>query len=323
VRASIIIPSHNCREFLVQTLESIFRELGPNDEVVVVDDGSSDGTKERIAPFLAEENFRYFYQDASGGPASPRNVGALYARGEYLIFFDSDDLMLPGKVTATVAAFERFPQSALIFTNFGCVGEKGEILRRDFLEGYELIHKIRSDGESDVALIDAHTACCHLARENYIGTSGVAIRTSVFLELGGFDESLKNGDDKDMWFRITRRYPIVYLDKEYHLYRIRENSISRGGALKRADARIRVLEKQLRDPVSKAFEKDIRHQIALNYHAMAYELFSKGDMRASREALVQALNHSLQPRFLSLYLKSLLGRRGVAVMRSLKHRVGM
>ncbi|MGF2734990.1 glycosyltransferase family 2 protein [Marinobacter sp. DUT-1] len=323
MRASIIIPSHNCREFLIQTLESILRELGPHDEVVIVDDGSSDGTKEKVCPFLADERFRYFYQDASGGPASPRNVGALHARGEYLFFFDSDDLMLPGKVASTVAAFERFPQSALIFTNFGCVDENGEILDMDFLEGYELIDKIRSGGEPDVALIDAHTACSHLARQNFIGTSGVAIRSSVFSKMGGFDESLKNGDDKDMWFRITRRYPIVYLDKEYHLYRIRENSISRGGALKRADARIRVLEKQLRDPVSKTFAKDIRHQIALNYHSMAYELFARGDMRASREALVQALNHNLQPRFLSLYLKSLLGRRGVAVIRSLKHRVGM
>lgn len=323
MRASIIIPTHNAGELLVNTLQSVASEIDTDDEVIIIDDGSSDNTSQLVAEFLDDSRFRYFRQRASGGPSTPRNRGISFARSEVLFFFDSDDIMLPGKLSETIAAFESFPDAGLVFTNFGTIDENGRILKHRFLDNYELIQKIRAKNQDYSLLIEGLDAYLHLARENFIGTSGVAIRSHVIGELGGFDESLKNGDDKDMWFRITRRYPIVYLDKEYHLYRIRENSISRGGALKRADARIRVLEKQLRDPVSKAFAKDIRHQIALNYHSMAYELFSRGDMRASREALVQALNHSLQPRFLSLYLKSLLGRRGLAVIRSLKHRVGM
>lgn len=323
MRASIIIPTYNSGELLAGTLQSVASEISADDEVIIVDDGSSDNTAELVAEFLDDPRFRYFYQPASGGPSAPRNRGVSFARSEVLCFFDSDDIMLPGKLSETIEAFESFPEAGLVFTNFGTIGESGQILKHRFLDNYELIQKIRTVNKGHFFLIDGLDAYLHLARENFIGTSGVAIRSKIFSEMGGFDESLKNGDDKDMWFRITRKYPIIYLDKEYHLYRIRENSISRGGALRRADARIRVLEKQLRDPVSKAFAKDIRHQIALNYYSMAYELFSRGDMRASRGALVQALNHSLQLRFLSLYLKSLLGRRGVAVIRLLKHRLGI
>lgn len=322
MRSSIIIPTHNCGQLLVETLRSVKPELGSGDEVIIVDDGSTDGTRELLADLLEDPRFRYFYQVGSGGPSAPRNRGVLNAKGKYLFFFDSDDIMLPGKLSSSIAALEMFPESGLVFTNFASVNENGEILRDRFLDGYELIGKLQFDGGTSATLIDRTMACSHLARENFIGTSGVAVRSSVLLEVGGFDETLKNGDDKDMWFRITRKYPIAYVDQVLHHYRIHQNSISRGGALKRADARIKVLKKQLEDPVSKEFARDIRRQIALNYYAKGYELFSTGDMTGARDCLARALRYCFQPRFISLYAKTLLGKRGVEALRSLKHRLG-
>lgn len=320
--SSIIIPTHNSGKLLVETLSSVHRELGADDEVIIVDDGSSDGTKGLISNFLKDKRYRYYYQSCSGGPSSPRNRGIEAAKGDYIFLFDSDDVMLPGKIESTVLAFQEFPDAALVFTNFSTVEESGDVLKERFLDEYELIRKLRSSLRLNHILIEGAMAYTYLAKENFIGTSGVAIRACVFSEVGGFDETLKNGDDKDMWFRITRKYPIAYVDQVLHHYRIHQNSISRGGALKRADARIKVLKKQLEDPVSKEFARDIRRQIALNYYAKGYELFSTGDMTGARDCLARALRYCFQPRFISLYAKTLLGKRGVEALRSLKHRLG-
>lgn len=312
---SIVIPSFNAAETLPSTLKSVIPELGSHDEVVVVDDGSTDDTAQVVHGFN-DDRIRYIFQPNSGGPASPRNRGIRAARGELIFLFDSDDLMLPGKVALGRAAYQDNPDAGLLFSNFMTIDEDGEILNSCFLDSYEFTGSFA--GSEKCVRFEIPLAYRALARENFIGTSGVAIPKAVLDEVGSFDESLRNGDDRDMWFRLTRKYPTVYIPQVLHSYRVGQNSISKGSAHKRTPAKLKVLERQLADPLDKAFENDIRELIADNYHAMAYESFSSGYMRECRSEIAKGWGASKRIAWVRLWVLSFLGVRLTSGLRQLK-----
>jgi glycosyltransferase involved in cell wall biosynthesis len=101
-RVSVIIPAYNAAEHISGALESIFDQTFRDFEVIVVDDGSTDNTKEVVRAFQGKENVRYFYQ-RNGGQSSARNLGVREARGEYLAFLDADDLWMPEFLERMVA----------------------------------------------------------------------------------------------------------------------------------------------------------------------------------------------------------------------------
>lgn len=318
ISASVVIPSFNAASSLVETLRSVISELDSSDEVIVVDDGSTDNTAEVIQG-LDDSRIRYIYQPNSGGPASPRNNGIAAARGELVFLFDSDDLMLPGKIAAGKAAYLSHPDSGLIFSNFRTINEQGQELKERFLDDYEFV-KPFAHIQKPIRL-EGTAVCRALARENFIGTSGVAIPRLVFEQIGFFDESLRNGDDRDMWFRITRTYPVIYMPETFHSYRIHAKSISKGSAHNRVPSKLRVLEQQLADPIDNGFKADIQELIADNYHALAYESFVNGNMSECRQEIIKGLRASRRGALVRLWALSFLGSHLASYLRHIKRKI--
>lgn len=312
---SIVIPSFNAAETLPPTLRSVIAELGPSDEVVVVDDGSTDDTASVVSDF-GDSRIRYIHQPNSGGPASPRNRGISEARGELIFLFDSDDLMLPGKIAVAKAAYHDNRDGGLFFTNFMTIDEDGNTLNPRFLDDYDFTGPF-SKTESFVRF-EPPVAYRALARQNFVGTSGVAVPKAVLDEIGPFDETLRNGDDRDMWFRLTRQYPTVYIPQIHHCYRVGQNSISKGSAHKRTPAKLKVLERQLAHPLDQAFEADLRELIADNYYALAYESFYDGHMRECRAEIVRGWQASKRAAWIRLWGLSLLGSGLTSGLRQIK-----
>lgn len=313
--ATVVIPSFNAAGTLPETLRSVIPELGPCDEVIVVDDGSSDDTAEVVQAFN-DDRIRYIYQSNSGGPARPRNRGIAEARGKLIFLFDSDDLMMPGKIEAAKTAYLSYPDVGLIFSNFMTINKEGKTLTARFLDAYELTGPFAVSDRP--VRLEVPVACRAMARENFVGTSGVAIPKWVFNRIGPFDETLTNGDDRDMWFRVTRHFPAVYIPQVFHCYRIGENSISMGSAHKRTPAKLKVLEQQLADPLDEVFANDLRELIADNYHALAYESFSKGNMQECRAEIAKGWRASKRGVWIRLWAFSLLGGRGTSLLRQFK-----
>ncbi|WP_375177134.1 glycosyltransferase [Marinobacter mobilis] len=317
MRASVIIPSYNAALTLQETLDSIIPQLTREDEAIIIDDGSTDNTLEVVKPYLSR-NVIYLRQENSGGPAAPRNKGIAHARGRYIFLFDSDDLMLPGKIENSIDSLARYPNAGLLFSNFRTIDENGLLLKANFLEGYTLISQLRNNQSEPSFLIEVPDGCEHLASENFIGTSGVVIRKEVLERVGSFDESLNNGDDRDMWFRITRQYPIIFYDKVLHSYRISRNGISKGNATKRAISKIKVLEKQIRNPISKKFEKEILKLLSDNYLDIAYDNFQKNELKTARTNALKALNRHASIRAVKILMATFIGKVGVTAIRGLK-----
>src|SRR5918996_6152320 len=107
MKVSVIIPAFNAERYLRQTLESVFAQTYPDVEVIVVDDGSRDGTAE-IAQSCGDR-VRYHYQDNSGGCGKPRNEGMKIATGDLFVFLDSDDILAPHRIAREVELMRRHP----------------------------------------------------------------------------------------------------------------------------------------------------------------------------------------------------------------------
>ncbi len=127
-RVSIVIPSYNGAQFLEETLDSLFRQTYRNFEIIVVDDGSTDSTRQLLDPYIEEKAIRYIYQE-NQGLSGARNRGIQASRGQLIAFLDADDLFLPTKLEEQVAVFDQDPTIDLVQTGWTFVDSKGSILK--------------------------------------------------------------------------------------------------------------------------------------------------------------------------------------------------
>lgn len=216
---SVVIPTFNCARFLPRTLDTVIAQNYENIEIVLVDDGSTDDTFQVIQSYL--EKIKYVKQENWGGPSQPRNVGIKKATGDFISFFDSDDLMIQGKLAEAVRVLNNHSDVSIVFTNFRGIDYEGRVIRRDYLKPY---FEFRSDLEyresGQVGFLAGKKAHGHLLMANFIGTSSVVCRKEAFSNAGLFDESMLNSDDVDMWRRMAYAgMNFAFIDREFHEYR--------------------------------------------------------------------------------------------------------
>jgi glycosyltransferase involved in cell wall biosynthesis len=188
-----VIPTHNRGWVLAEAVDSVLAQDYPAIELIVVDDGSTDDTPERLSAFGGR--IRVIRQER-GGVSAARNRGIAAARGDYIAFLDSDDLWRPRKITAQVDFFRSHPAARI------CQTEESWIRRgRRVNPGQR--HKKPSG-----SIFIASLALC------LVSPSAVMIDRRLFDEVGLFDESLPACEDYDMWLRISWKYPVFLLDED-------------------------------------------------------------------------------------------------------------
>lgn len=179
---SVVIPAYNCASCAPQAVRSALAQQGVDVEVIVVDDGSTDGTWEALEAF-GEQITRV--RQTNGGPAKARNTGARLASGSWLAFLDADDEWLPDKCVKQLRAGGE--RAALVYTDRLNVGHLLRVQPR----------------QSDAVQLWEGDIFEALLLDNFITTSSVLIRKDRFEQLGGFDESrsLLGVEDWDLWLR--------------------------------------------------------------------------------------------------------------------------
>lgn len=309
-KVSVIIPTYNCARYLPETLESVLNQSFRDLEVIVVDDGSTDNTKEILRPFLPR--IRYVYQENSGGPARPRNRGIGLAGGSYVSCLDSDDILLPGKMAKAVSFLEDVPELGMVFTNFVKCDEEGTPYRGTHLDAYPHfmgLKKVRAGDERFI--LPGKMTFDGLFHENFIGTSGVVVPRRVFSTVGLFDEGVTAGgvEDRDMWFKIAASYDIGYLNVIGHVYRVRKGSVSRR-SVRAARDNITVIRRHMSGTASREARRRARRVIARSLYDIGYEFQSSGEMKTAREHYLQSVREGFLLPPLKGILITLLGRRG-------------
>lgn len=222
---SVIIPTYNRIEYLKQTLDSVLEQTYQNIEVIIIDDGSTDNTREVILS-NKDRRIKYIWQENSGLPALARNKGLNAARGEYVAFLDSDDLWLPAKLEKQMQAFDNNPGLLLVSTN-----------------GYYFRENYRKKMKSIIT--DKKISFRSLLRDNIIITSSVLMKSEVMKQIGLMDEDprIKAAEDYDYWLRILnyRDNSALVLKDRFVMYRLHRNNLNKFGQISRQSERLRVI----------------------------------------------------------------------------------
>ena len=193
MKVSVVIPTYNRVSLLGRALDSVLKQTRPPDEVIVVDDGSTDDTRARVA--VNYPNVVYLPLPARAGVSRARNAGIKAARGEWIALLDSDDEWLPRKLERQLEALRIEPSHRIAHTD--------EIWIRNGVR-VNPMRKHRKYG-GDIFR--------HCLPRCVISPSSVLIHRSLFTDVGLFDESLTVCEDYDMWLRLCSRYPVLFLEQ--------------------------------------------------------------------------------------------------------------
>lgn len=212
---TVIVPAYNCAHFLPEALDSILAQQYPNLEVIVVDDGSNDESADIAEAYGTPVRV---IRQANRGPAAARNRGAHEAHGKYLAFLDGDDVWLPGKLLAQIQCFISNEKIGIVYGKF-------KRWPKNAAGNYPPKETFITSEQNNVIDESGSGWIYHqLLLESIIFISTAVIPRSLFEKLGGFDESLRVGEDYDFWLRASRLVQVNKLAKNVALYRTNPDS---------------------------------------------------------------------------------------------------
>lgn len=201
-KISIIIPSYNYANFIGETLESVFSQTYKDFEVIVVDDGSTDGTRKVIKKFLPK--IRYIKHETNLGFAPAMNTGIRAAKGKYLNFLSADDKLLPTFLEKEVAVLEKYPKVGLVFSPVMFMDKEGKIIGKQKIKnGY----RDKNDGYQSLLV------------GNFVNLVTAIVRADIVKKVGFFNNKLRQNPDWDMWIRIAKKSHLAYVPEHLAVYR--------------------------------------------------------------------------------------------------------
>lgn len=223
---SVIVPAYQQRRWVVEALDSVFAQTYPHIEVIVVDDGSDDGTADLVRERYGEAV--HVLRQTNEGPAAARNAGLALARGELVQFLDADDRLAPTKIALQVDALARFPAYDVAYCDCTFFPDTPPRARHG-------MPAPPADDSSDLlAFLDG----------NFITAPHAALlRRAVLQAAGGFDPSLWGVEDYDLWLRLAARgCRFLHTPGRLALYRSRPDSLS-SDDVHQVNSTLRVLTK--------------------------------------------------------------------------------
>jgi glycosyltransferase involved in cell wall biosynthesis len=217
---SVIMPNYNGGSLIGEALESIRRQTCQDYEVIVVDDGSTDNSRDVIEAMkpLFDGKLRYVYQP-NQGCAAARNTGLRLARGEYIAFLDTDDLWKDERLQRHAEIFRRHPDVGFCCSNF-------LFLFEDQTTEDHFTKWVKIDQFPYGLPIAAAEAFRLLLRVNFVGVGAATVRRSCVQAVGEFDQRYRQAEDYDFWLRCAMVTNFYVLRETLHFYRVRRGSLS-------------------------------------------------------------------------------------------------
>ncbi len=329
---SVVLPTYNRAHLIGTAIESVLCQTYAGWEVVVVDDGSSDGTEEVIrGRFAGDARIRYFAQKNRGVGAA-RNVGMRKARGEFIAFLDSDDAFVPGKLEMQVACLRFLPDAGMIWTDMEAVDGQGNTLfpaylRRMYDKTYNYFPQPQDLFQREYRLEqvapgglggfpgDTRLFCGDISSPmvlgNLVHTSTVLLRRQRQEQVGVFDERLRVGEDYPFHLRTARFGPVAFVEAAATRYRIGMDDAltSLKNSFEIAKAYLGTLEESLRqhrDEIRLPAGM-LRQCQAAAYEWMGREYVKRGEGSQGRANLLKSLRYRpFRPATIEWLLLSLL-----------------
>jgi glycosyltransferase involved in cell wall biosynthesis len=273
---SVIVPSYNSAHLVRDAVDSVLAQTYPATELIVVDDGSRDETRQVLARY--GDRLQYVHQE-NRGLSGARNTGIAHARGELLAFLDADDKWHPDKLTRQVEALCANPRAAFAHV---------EVLYWDSETG---LVEPRDKGRNEFA------GNCYrrLFAGNRIIVSTALVRRDCLEKVGTFDEAIRrpSTQDYDLWLRLARHHEVVYVPEPLTYYRVHATNASKNAVMMLEDE-LYVVEKALReDPsIPQLFGRAaVRDRLFGIHSAIGFRNYERGNRVEARRAFARALRY--------------------------------
>jgi len=308
---SVVIPVFNNGPYVADAVQSVLSQTRRPDEVLVVDDGSTDGTAEALKPFLS--SIRYVYQRNRGEPAA-RNRGIREAKGNYIAFLDGDDLWLPRKLDIQMRHFAEHPNCGLVYSDMSTFDEKG-IIDPSIARRYRLT-------------LPSGRIFRPLFMRTLFGSGSVVFRRDCVEKAGYFDEELLIGSDYEMWLRFSRHFDMGAVDEPLLQYRFHSAMATRGLGLKLCNGvpwEATVIGKILRsypEAIEELGKAVVDRRIALTYARIGYARFHASDHKVARLLFKKAGGYwPTNIRYWAYYGATFMHPAPIAAARKLYHQL--
>ncbi len=223
--------AYNTEAYISQAIESVLAQTHADLEIIIVNDGSKDGTLKIVEAYAKKDPRIVVITQANQGVSAARNTGLRAAQGDYFCFFDSDDIMLPTKVASQLAFLESNQSADFVYSN-----------AYYFIDGADDIYR------HDLATASGSQVYAKLLQQgNFIYTGTVFFKRSVFDKFGGFDETLRSTEEFDYWLTLSQ-HGVVFMHQDAYLTlcRSRGNGLTSDSVTMYATA-VAVFEKHLPD----------------------------------------------------------------------------
>jgi glycosyltransferase involved in cell wall biosynthesis len=221
---SVVIATFNMGRYLPQAVQSVLSQTYTNVEILIIDDGSTDDTAQIIRRWEQDERVRV-YRQSNGGQAQARNRGVALSKGRYVAFLDADDEWLSHKLSRQMPLFAN-PQVGVVYSGYECMDAEGRALPKPPTRMYR--------GRISAALLI----------DNFVSFQTAVVRRECLARHGAFDESVRMGDDYDLWLRLSAHYEFDFIPQPTARYRVWSGQMSKNYR-RRYESAIRTMQRFL------------------------------------------------------------------------------
>jgi glycosyltransferase involved in cell wall biosynthesis len=204
-KVTVMMPAFNAAKYITPSIKSVLRQDFEDFELVIMDDGSTDGTYGLAASFKSDRRVRLYRNKTNRGESSARNRILERVRGDYLIPHDADDFMLQGRLREQVKFLDKHPQYGAVFGRVLIYSEKCRRIEGEFRQFTEDASKLQSQRIENFPMVLHHNA--------------VMVRKKCFLKAGSYDSGMPFDVDVRMVRRLFRITPFYFLNRFCFIYR--------------------------------------------------------------------------------------------------------
>lgn len=306
---SVIIPTYNCKNYIIQAISSVLDQTYKKVEIIVVDDGSTDGTYGVLKPLLGR--IKYVSQQ-NGGVSKARNVGMGLAQGEFIAFLDADDFWLPSKLELQWRFLKKFSHVAAIFSDFALSNSNGEIIEpRGIKKSYPVFNTYKVKIDDIFSSTDNSYTNTSSARQgkrmdiyygnifkflflgNFIKTSSIVVRKQASEQIGKFNPNLKTQEDYEYFLRLSMRFDLSYIDSPLVITRKRADQLTRDDQKESTVSKsLEVIENISSEAKQIVGKEIVKRRLAEKYRTLGLVYLGKRKKRQARDAIKVSLQHN-------------------------------
>jgi len=303
-----VIPAYNAEAFIARALKSALAQNIPGSEIIVVDDGSTDGTRHIVARYESQ-GVRLLRHAAQSGVAAARNTGIAAATGEFVAFLDADDEWLPGKLQRQLDALQASPEMKFISCRAALIDEHGQDLG-DIYHG-------ASPALGPEAWRTLLTYAC-------VPTPGVVVRRRALHAAGPFNKWLPVGEDQDMWIRLSLLGEVGHISEPLVRVHSTPNSLSKANFREQASYVLPMVAAYVARNAARLSPDERRKILGERFSKMGKSAYANGEWGFGLKTLVRAIGYGHQPLRNILYLIRASGvvRRIKRLIQSVRNRRG-